>query len=268
MKKFGLLLGMLVLGAGWLQAGACLSTMSVAALSAISLPNGCDFNGFNFNSFNIDNYIVTPNFSGDAQYNPGSAANVANYIANFLALGSGGVSVTFTGAVTQTGGAPAWTIETGGLSNGRFAFEIKYNIANGTDANPANNKSATSLQTMAATLGGVVYSGPTNLPDSTASATFSKVAQLNGGAQLQSVTDKLILSSGSQTKSLNLLPNSGVIAVTDNLVVQISDIPGASLTVGSLGNAFDINAIPEPVTMSLTGLGLGALAVIRRRYQR
>jgi hypothetical protein len=271
MKKFGFMLGMAMLAAGWLQAGTCSSTMSLAALSVSSLANGCDFNGFNFNNFQVDNYIATPTFTGGPQYDPiiNSGANVANYLANFAVMANGGVSVTFTGAVTQTDGAPAWTIQTGGAAaaNANFSFEIKYNIASGTDANPANNKNATSLKTMAATLGSVAYSGPTT-PGSDASATFSKVAQFNAGAQLQTVTDKLILSSGSQTKILNLLPNNGSIAITDNLVLQISDTEGATLTAGSLGNAFDTNAIPEPVTMSLTALGLGALAMIRRRYQR
>jgi len=272
MKKFGLLVGFLGISAGWLQAANCSATMTLASLTATALPGGCDFNGFNFNNFDVDNYIATPNFTGAAQYNVlATPGNAANYLANFTTLTNGGVLVTFTGALPQSDGTPAWTIETTGAanSNANFSFEIKYNIANGTDANAANNKNVSSLQTLSATLGGVAYTGPT-APGSDSSATFSKVTQTNGGLNLQSITDKLILTSGSQTKNLALSANNtGTLAITDNLALQITGTQNAELTVASLGNGFDLaSAIPEPMTTGLMGLGLAGLAILRRRRSR
>ena len=260
MKKLVLFLGLVTLSAGLMQAANCSGTMTLAALTATALPGGCDFNGFNFNNFEVGNYIASPNFSGATQYdtlsNPG---NVANYLATFVALSGGGVSVTFTGAVVQSDGLPAWTVKTTPATTdfANFAFEIKYNIGNGTDANPANNKSVNNLQTLAATLGGVVYSGPGSgpNPNSEASSTFSKVSQV--GLGLQSVTDKIAYGSGSQTKTLNLTPNAtGSMAITDNLSLDLFDVPNGQLTVTSLGNAFDFNSpVPEPMTTGLMEIG-------------
>jgi len=274
MKKLGLFLGLVAFSAGWLQAANCSGTMTLATLSAGALPGGCDFNGFNFNNFELSNYIASPNFSGGPQYDGFSGTpaqnlpKLGNYLVNFAALAGGGVSVTFSGAVVQTDGKPAWTVQTTSTAFANFAFEIKYNIGNGTDANPGNNKSVNNLQTLAATLGGVVYTGPGAAPNTEASATFGKVSQVNGG--LQSVTDDINFASGSQTKTLNLSANAtGTMAITDNLSLVLFNDPNAELRVTSLGNAFDFNSpVPEPMTTGLMGLGLASLAFIRRRQQR
>lgn len=266
MRKLVLICGLLTASAIGLQAAACTTTMTLTALNGLG-GAGCDFNGYNFNNFVLDNYIDA-HFGGTAQYNflatGGNPANTSNYLATFASLNGAGVSVTFTGAVIQSDGSPAWTVNTqgAGLDSSNFGFEIKYNIANGTNANPANNKSANSLKVLQATLGGVTYTGA---PGADASAAFIKASTISGINQL--INDKLIATSGSQTKTINLIPNaSGTIAITDNLFLQISNTQNTSLTATSLANGFD--STPEPMTLSLMGIGLASMALVRRRLQK
>lgn len=262
MRKLALICGLLTASAIGLQAAACTATMTLTALNGLG-GAGCDFNGYNFNNFVLDNYIDA-NFGGSGQYNfLSNPLNKANYLATFSALSGTGVQITFTGAVVQPDG-PAWTVKTAGagLDSSNFGFEIKYNIANGTNANPANNKSANSLKVLQATLGGVTYTGASGAD---ASAAFIKASTI--GATTQLINDKLIATSGSQTKLINLVPNTtGTIAITDNLLLQISNTQNTTLTATSLANGFD--PTPEPMTLSLMGIGLASMALVRRHLQK
>lgn len=264
MRKLALICGLLTASSLGLQAGVCTTTMTLTALSTLGSA-GCDFNGYNFNNFVIDNYLDA-HYAGSGQYNflasGGNPANTSNYLANFATLNGVGVQVSFTGAVAQSDG-PAWTIATqgAGLDSANFGFEIKYNIASGTNANPAINRNANSLKTLLATLGGVNYTGA---PGADASAAFIKASTIAGTTQL--INDKLIATSGSQTRTINLIPNSsGTIAITDNLLLQISNVQNTTLTATSLANGFD--PTPEPMTLSLMGIGLTGMALVRRRLQ-
>ena len=261
MRKFAMICGLLTASAMGMQAGVCSATMNLATLASLTA-TGCDFNGYNFNSFVLDNYIDA-NFGGASQYNfLATPSNSQNYLATFSALNGAGVIVTFSGAITQSNG-PAWTVSTQGpaLASSNFGFEIKYNIASGTNANPANNMNVNNLKVLKATLGGVVYTGA---PNADASAAFIKASTITGTTQL--INDKLTATSGSQTQNINLTPNiSGTIAITDNLVLQISNTQNTTLTAATLANGFD--PTPEPMTLSLMGIGLAGMALVRRRLQ-
>lgn len=251
MKKLALICGLLSAGALGLQAASCSATMTLTQLSALTPTGGCDFNGYNFNNFALGNYIDFM-YGGSAQYNftaSGSTSNTSNYLANFAVLNGTGVSVTFTGAVAQPDG-PAWTLT---ADNSNFGFEIKYNISSGT--NDVN-----ALKILSDTLGGVVYSGA---PGADASAAFNKAA-LIGGVNY-GISNKVTAETvGSQTKFRDLPSNSsGVISITDNLLLQISNSPNTSITATTLGNSF--SQIPEPMTLTLMGVGLVGLALVRRR---
>jgi hypothetical protein len=270
MKKLVLICGLLSASALGLQAATCSAQMTLATLTGLG-GTGCDFNGYNFNNFQLSNYIDA-NFGGSGQYNAippplgtGSIANLANYLADFTTLNGAGVTITFSGAVVQGDGEAAWTIKTGGVGSdsANFGFEIKYNIGSGTDGNAANNRDANALKTLSATLGGVTYTGA---PGGDASAAFIKGVAIDGSVQV--INDKLNATSGSETKFLNLVPNAtGSIAVTDNLILQISNTSNALLTATSLANGFDPSAAPEPMTIGLMGIGLAGLALVRRRIQ-
>ncbi len=262
MRKLVLICGLLTASALGLQAAACTATMTLTALNGLG-GAGCDFNGYNFNNFALGNYIDA-NFGGSGQYNfLSTPANTSNYLATFAAFNGAGVQVTFTGAVAQPDG-PAWTVKTAGagLDSSNFGFEIKYNIASGTNAIAANNRNVNGLKVLQATLGGVTYTGA---PGADASAAFIKASTI--GATTQLINDKLIATSGSQTKFINLVPNTtGTIAITDNLFLQISNTQNTTLTATSLANGFD--PTPEPMTLSLMGIGLASMALVRRRLQK
>ena len=261
MRKLAMICGLLTASAMGMQAAVCTATMTLSALATLG-GTGCDFNGYNFNNFVLDNYIDA-NFAGAGQYNfLSNSSNTSNYLASFSALNGAGVIVSFSGAVAQSNG-PAWTVATqgAGLASSNFGFEIKYNIASGTNANPANNMNVNNLKVLKATLGGVVYTGASNAD---ASAAFIKAATISGTTQL--INDKLIATSGSQTQNINLTANSsGTIAITDNLVLQISNAQNTTLTATTLANGFD--PTPEPMTLSLMGIGLAGMALVRRRLQ-
>lgn len=262
MRKLALICGLLTASALGLQAGACTASTNMSTLIALGA-GGCDYNGYNFNTFIFTNYLDA-NFGGYGQYNiSNDPTTTVNYLANFAALNGTGVSLTFSGALAQFDG-PAWTVKTAGvgLDSSTFGFELKYNIASGTDAIAANNSDVNSLKLLHATLGGVTYTGA---PGADASAAFIKAATI--GTTTQLINDKLIATSGSQTKNIDLSPNNtGTIAITDNLYLQIGNTQNTMLTATSLVNGFD--PTPEPMTLSLMGIGLVGMALVRRRLKK
>lgn len=254
MKKLALICGLLSASALGLQAVTCSATMTLTQLSAQTPTGGCDFNGYNFNNFALGNYIDFL-FGGSAQYNftaSGNTSNTSNYLADFAVLNGTGVSVTFRGAVAQSDG-PAWTLTT---NNSNFGFEIKYNISSRT--NDVN-----ALKILSDTLGGVVYNGASGAD---ATAAFNKAALINGVNY--GISNKVFAQTVvSQMRFLNLPSNSsGVIGITDNLVLQMSNVAAnTSITATTLGNGF--SQIPEPMTLTLMGVGLVGLALVRRRIR-
>jgi len=260
MKRIFLILGLLTLGSFSLMAGPCSTTMNLTQLTGLA-STGCEFAGYNFSDFNITGYIDLATTASNG-YNfvvhntPGDNAK-DNYLVTFSSPTSTSFQLAFTGAVAQTDGRGAWSLDTAGSTDAssNFGFTISYHINSIVGQGDVGD-----LHHATSAILGVVYSGA---PGADVSTALTKSVRDGNLANLQTIGAKLTANSGDVTKSMQLTTNNTeTIVVNDVFLEKITNVANAHLTSPTLINAFDT---PEPMTFGLVGLGLAGLAFMRRR---
>jgi hypothetical protein len=274
---FGILASMVA------QAGPCSSSTTLLALVTASngnnasnapngetiVPGGCEFAGYTFSNFYLSGY--NDNNYGGTQFASGSTdgsvgvnqANLANIIATFTTVPNG-FMLTFSTA-PETAGFVVSTpgIVSGGSNISSLQFEIKYLISDGT-------LPATGLVNTQANVNNLTFNNIGASSDAFSEQfLFNKKVQ-NGGTSDASVFGSFVSAGLSNTSVLGTSGKIGFnphnpINVTDNVFLGIaaSDKTPRSASFGSIDNVF--TTVPEPLSMSLMGLGLVSLALVRRK---
>ena len=277
---FGIMASMLAQGA------TCSSSTTLLALvtasngtNALNAPGGetivggCQFAGYNFSNFylsgyNDNNYGGTTFTSGSTDGSVGpTQSNLANIIATFTAV-TNGFMLTFSTASNT----PGFVISTpgvvaGGSNISSLQFEIKYLISDAT-------LPASGLVNTQADVNNLTFN---NIGASSSAYSefflFDKKIQ-NGVTSDASVYGSFTTAGLSNT---SVLGTSGPIAinprnpinVTDNIQISIgaNDKSSRTASFASVDNVFTrLSPVPEPLSMSLMGLGLVSLALVRRKF--
>jgi hypothetical protein len=265
------------------QAGPCSSSTTLLNLVTASngstaannpgseaiQPGGCTFAGYTFSNFylsgyNDNNYGGTQIASGSTDGSVGATqANLANIIATFTTVPNG-FMLTFASAAET----PGFVITTPGVVSGgsnisSLQFEIKYLISNGT-------LPVTKLANTQANVNNLTFN---NVGASTDA--YSEFFLLDKKIQNSTTADASVFGSftSSGLSNTSVLSTSGKVGfnahnpinVTDNVQISIAagDKTSRSASFGSIGNVF--TTVPEPLSMSLMGLGLVSLALVRRK---
>jgi PEP-CTERM motif-containing protein len=185
---------------------------------------------------------------------------------NFIALGAGATSVTFSG-ITGTTNFCGGSV---GCNSGADGIANPYN-PNGTNLTAGNSLSGIIFNGQVFFLTGVFTNGSTPSGAAPATPTFTNASVL--GATFSPLLNQLFFigdgqgTGGTQTF---VVPTGAT-----NLYLGFADgTPGFQTTVGayddnsgSLSGNVTINAsaIPEPATFGFIGLGLAALGLLRKR---
>jgi hypothetical protein len=274
---FGILASMVA------QAGPCSSSTTLLALvsasngsNAANVPNaetiapgGCEFAGYTFSNFflsgyNDNNYGGTQFASGSTDGSVGGTqANLANIIATFTTVPNG-FMLSFSAAQNT----PGFVVTTPGTVSGgsnisSLQFEIKYLISDGT-------LPATGLANTQANVNNLTFYNVGALTDAGSEFFLLDKKVQNGGTSDASVFGSFTSAGVSNTSVLSTSGKVGFNAhnpvnVTDNvqLFIVASDKSPRSASFGSIDNVF--TTVPEPLSMSLMGLGLVSLALVRRK---
>jgi hypothetical protein len=190
-------------------------------------------------------------------------ANLANIIATFTTVPNG-----FMLSFSAAEGTPGFVITTPGVVNGgsnisSLQFEIKYLITDGT-------LPATGLRNTQANVRNLSFN---NVGASTDA--FSEFFLLDKKVQDGSTTDASVFGSFASAglSNTSVLSSSGKVGfsahnpinVTDNVQLSITagDKTSRRASFGAIDNVF--TTVPEPLSMSLMGLGLVSLALVRRK---
>jgi hypothetical protein len=274
---FGILASMVA------QAGPCSSSTTLLALVTASngtngantpnaetiVPGGCQFAGYTFSNFylsgyNDNNYGGTQIASGSTDGSVGaSQGNLANIIATFSTVPNG-FMLSFSAAQNTLGFVVSTPgIVTGGSNVSSLQFEIKYLISDGT-------LPATSLGNTQANVNNLTFNNIGASSDAFSEQFLLNKKVQNGGTADASVFGSFVSAGLSNTSVLSTSGKIGFhshnpINVTDNVQISIAanDQGPRTASFGSIDNVF--TTVPEPLSMSLMGLGLVSLALVRRK---